>query len=58
MKIFNSCELDVVINCIGIGNPQKIMNNTEELQTVTKSFDEKIFILFKRFFKFIIYQYE
>jgi nucleoside-diphosphate-sugar epimerase len=39
---FNSCELDVVINCIGIGNPQKIMNNTEELQTVTKSFDEKI----------------
>tara|TARA_B100001750_G_scaffold239120_1_gene246733 strand:- start:27 stop:935 length:909 start_codon:yes stop_codon:yes gene_type:complete len=39
---FDSCKLDVIINCIGIGDPQKIMNNAEELQRITERYDEKI----------------
>jgi len=39
---FGKHQYDVVINCVGIGSPQKLKDNLEDIFRVTSSFDDKV----------------
>ena len=45
----NSYELDTIINCIGISNPKKILDNNINFKTIEEKYDEQILSYLKKF---------
>ena len=39
---FSNNQCDVVVNCVGIGSPQKLKENLEDIFRITSSFDDMI----------------
>jgi len=45
----NSCELDTIINCVGISNPNKLLDEKIDIKTITDKYDEQILSYLKKF---------
>ena len=45
----NSYELDTVINCVGISNPTKILDDKIDFKKITDKYDEQVLLYLKKF---------
>jgi len=45
----NSYELDTVINCVGISNPTKILDDKIDVKKITDKYDEQVLLYLKKF---------
>ena len=45
----NSYELDTVINCVGISNPTKILDDKINFKKITDKYDEQVLLYLKKF---------
>ena len=45
----DSYELDTIINCVGISNPTKILEDNVDIKTITNRYDEQILSYLKKF---------
>ena len=45
----NTYELDTVINCVGISNPTKILDDKIDFKKITDKYDEQVLLYLKKF---------